>query len=388
MSSCRPALEGLLLATLGWWCTSAGAATLPSANPSLQTRNVVLIVPDGLRWEEVFEGAEQALLNDKEGGSWLDEATLHKHFWRDDVAERRKVLFPFLWGTLAKHGQLFGNKALGSSARVTNGEAFSYPGYNEMVTGAPDKRIDSNEFGPNPNVSVFEWLNGLPDLHGRVAVFGTWQVFNDIFNRRRSGLTIQAGREPPKRGQLTPRDELLNELFRTTTPLDAEDAYNSFIHVAMLDYVKQHQPRVLFVGYGETDSWAHSGRYDQVLVSAHGVDRFVEQLWNTMQAMPQYRGTTTFIVTTDHGRGSGPVDWKEHGVEQPGSEDIWIAVMGPDTPALGERRHTPPVTQAQVAATIAAFLGKDFRKERPAAAPPLPGVIAPAGAKVASHSHD
>jgi hypothetical protein len=385
MRSRRSFLKTLLLATWGW-CTCAGAATPAGADtPTVHTKNVVLIVPDGLRWQEVFTGAEKALLNENEGGSWLDEPTLLKKFWRDDAAERRQALFPFLWGTVAKQGQLFGNKTLGSSARVTNGKAFSYPGYNEMVTGEPDARIDSNEFGPNPNVSVFEWLNRLPEFHDRVAVFATWGAFNDIFNRKRSGLMVQAGPEPPNHGKLTLRDELLNELYRTTTLLDADDTYNSFVHVAMLDYVKQHKPRVLFVGYGETDSWAHSGRYDQVLLSAHGVDRFIEQLWTTMQAMPEYRGSTTFIITTDHGRGSGPVNWKDHGVKQPGSEDVWMAVIGPDTPALGERRDVPPVTQSQIAATVAAFLGKDFRTARPSAAAPLPDVIAPREAKALAH---
>jgi len=353
---------------------AAESATQP-VQPRLRTENVVLIVPDGLRWQEVFTGAEKALLNDKEGGSWLAEKTLLENFWRDDVAERRRLLFPFLWGTVAQQGQIFGNQALGSSARVTNGMAFSYPGYNELVAGFGDPRIDSNEFGPNPNLNVFEWLNGQPDLRGRVAVYATWGTFADIFNQKRSGLHIQAGAQPPKSGTLTPRDELLNELYRTTTLLDADDPYNSFVQVAMLDYVKQAGPRVLFVGFGETDSWAHSGRYDLVLTSARQVDRFIEQLWNTMQSMPQYRDKTTFIVTTDHGRGSGPVDWKEHGVDSPGSEDIWIAVLGPDTPALGERRNAPPVTQAQVAATVAALLERDFRKAAPRAAAPLPDVI-------------
>ena len=369
-------LLGCLLLAMSGRSVCVAAALPGEPVAALKTRNVVLIVPDGVRWQEVFTGAEKALLNGREGGSWIDEATLLSTYWRDDVRERRRIIFPFVWGTVAKNGQIFGNKTLGSSARVTNSELFSYPGYNEMVTGAPDARINSNKFGPNPNVSVFEWLNALPDLRGRVAVFGTWGAFNDIFNGKRSGLTIQAGLDPPKHGEnLTPRDELLNELYRTTTPLYANDAYNSFVQVALLDYVKQHQPRLLFVGYGETDSWAHSGRYDEVLAAAHGVDGFVEQLWNTMQAMPEYRGTTTFIITTDHGRGSGPVEWQEHGVQQAGSEDIWIAVMGPDTPALGERSHASTVTQAQIAATVAAFLGQDFRKARPAAAAPLPDVI-------------
>lgn len=366
----------LLLMAFSARATDSGTGT-NDARQNLRTENVVLIVPDGVRWQEVFTGAEKALLNDKEGGSWLDDKTLQDNFWRDDVAERRRLLFPFIWGTVAQQGQIFGNQARGSSARVTNGHAFSYPGYNELIAGFGDPRIDSNEYGPNPHLNVFEWLNSQPDLRGRVAVYATWGAFDDIFNQQRSGLHIQAGTQPPKTGKLTPRDELLNELYRTTTHLDADDVYNSFIQAATLDYVKAAQPRVLFIGYGETDSWAHSGRYDLVLAAARQVDRFVEQLWTTMQSMPQYRGKTTFIVTTDHGRGSGPVDWKEHGIDSPGSEDIWIAVIGPDTPALGERHDVPPVTQAQVAATVAALLGRDFRQAAPRAAAPLPDVIAP-----------
>jgi hypothetical protein len=116
-----------------------------------------------------------------------------------------------------------------------------------------------------------------------------------------------------------------------------------------------------------------------VLDSAHRMDHFVHQLWDTMQAMPQYHGTTTFIVTTDHGRGSGLTEWKEHGVEEKGSENIWIAVMGPDTAPLGERSHVAPVTQAQIAATVAAFVGKDYHHDVPKAALPIAGVLSAAG---------
>jgi len=45
--------------------------------------------------------------------------------------------------------------------------------------------------------------------------------------------------------------------------------------------------------------------------------------------------------------------------------------MGPDTPALGERRIVPPVTQAQIAATLAAAVGMDWVKAS-GAAPALP----------------
>jgi len=350
----------LLALTVFQPATRAQTATPP------KTRNVVLIVSDGLRWQEIFTGADPSLMNEKNGGIWDKEQELRREFWRADADERRKALFPFLWTTVAARGQIFGNQTKGSIARVTNGFAFSYPGYNEMLSGHPDPRINSNEFGPNPNLTVFEWLNGLPDLHGRVSVYATWQTFKDIFNVRRSNLPLQVGWDLPYRGKLTPRQELVNQLYRFTTRLDDGDVYNAFLQIPLLDSLREQQPRVLFVGY------------DLVLHSAHLFDHFVGELWNTLQGLSAYRDQTTFIITTDHGRGSGPIDWKEHGVEQPGSENIWIAVLGPDTRALGERTHTAQLSQAQIAATVAALLGKDYRQAVPAAAAPIAEVLASA----------
>jgi len=340
-----------------------------------KTRNVVLIVSDGLRWQEMFTGADPLLLNEKNGGIWDKEADLRRTFWRDDVNERRKALFPFIWTTVAAHGQLFGNQLKGSVARVTNTFWFSYPGYNEMLSGHADARVNSNEFGPNPNVTVFEWLNGLPEFKGRVSVYATWATFRDIFNVGRSHLPLQVGWDPPYKGNPGPRGAVVNELYRTSTQLEDTDVYDSFLQIPLIDSFAQAQPRVLFVGYGETDNWGHMGRYDLLLHAAHSFDHYVEQLWNTLQSLPAYRDQTTFILTADHGRGSGPSEWKDHGVEEKGSDNIWIAVMGPDTAPLGERTQTHEVHQAQIAATIAALLGQDYRKAVPQAAPAIEEVV-------------
>jgi bisphosphoglycerate-independent phosphoglycerate mutase (AlkP superfamily) len=117
---------------------------------------------------------------------------------------------------------------------------------------------------------------------------------------------------------------------------------------------------LVFVGFGETDEWAHAGRYDLYLNAAHHVDGFVQRLWDTVQSMREYRGKTTFILTADHGRGSGPQSWKDHGEKVEGAEGDWIAIIGPDTPSVGERTAVPPLTESQIAATIAALLGEDF----------------------------
>ena len=276
----------------------------------LKTQNVFLIVSDGLRWQEIFTGADSLLMNHEYGGIWDNEDTLRRAFWRATPDERRAALFPFLWGTVAKSGQLIGNQLEGSVAHVSNGLAFSYPGYNEMLTGSPDPRINTNDFGPNPNVTVFEWLNAKPDLHGQVAAFGTWSTFKDIFNQGRSHLPMLTGWDPPYSGAvLTPRQRVLNEVYASTIRFDAEGSYDAFMQIPLLDQLASAHPRVVFVGYGETDTWAHAGRYDLVLRSAHAFDEYVRQLWNTVQSLPSYKGRTTFIITCDHGRGSGLVDW-------------------------------------------------------------------------------
>ena len=114
-----------------------------------KTQNVILVIVDGVRWQEVFTGVDPTLLTDA-GGSWTAGDELKRKYWNDDPRIRRRLLFPFLWDTVATHGQLFGNQQAGSVAHVTNTRWFSYPGYNEMSTGVADARIDSNEYGPNP----------------------------------------------------------------------------------------------------------------------------------------------------------------------------------------------------------------------------------------------
>src|SRR5204862_7548200 len=144
------------------------------------------------------------------------------------------------------------------------------------------------------------------------AAFGTWDVFADIFNRSRTKRVIRAGWEVPPKPR-SPRVTLLDELYRSTMRLWGDLAYDSFMQADVIDYLYTSHPRLLFVGYGETDEWAHAGRYDQVLHSAHRFDGFVAQLWRALQSDGEYRDRTTLIITTDHGRGSGPTEWKSHG---------------------------------------------------------------------------
>lgn len=335
------------------------AAARATCAADLKTQNVVLITTDGLRWQEVFTGAERELINKQHGGV-ADAKAIEEKFWRETPEARREALLPFFWNKIAREGQLYGNLPKGSSAQITNTMKFSYPGYNEILTGFADPSIDSNAKKPNLNFTVLEWLHRRPGFGGKVAAYSAWDVVPYIINRDRCGFPVMGGWEPLPEPEPNPRQQLLNELIADTTRPNAAEVIDSFLYQAVREHLLRHQPRVFYVGFLETDAWGHAGRYDHLLTSAHAVDAYIARLWDLMQTLDQYRDKTTFIISTDHGRGSGLVDWKNHGKAIEGAENIWMAFLGPDTPPLGERTNCDRVTQSQLAATLAALLGEDY----------------------------
>ena len=102
----------------------------------LKTQNVILITLDGGRWQEVFQGADKRIINNIKDDI-IKEAAF-KSFWVDNETQRRNLLLPFIWNTIALKGQLYGNKTKGSVMKVTNPYFFSYPGYNELLVGFND----------------------------------------------------------------------------------------------------------------------------------------------------------------------------------------------------------------------------------------------------------
>ena len=345
---------------------------IPAQTP--KTRNVILVMTDGLRWQEVFAGADAALMT-KESGKVTDVPALKTAYWRDTLQARREALMPFLWNTIARQGQLFGNRELGSEASVANGKNFSYPGYNETLSGFADDSIDSNDKTPNPNVTVMEWLHQKSAYQGKVAAFAAWDVFPYIFNRDRAGFPVNAGWEPFAVTPMTQQLKMLNLMKAQLPRVWPDEPFDVLPFQTSLEYLKIKKPRILYLSLGETDDWAHDRDYRLYLDAARRVDDYLKALWETAQSMPQYRGATTLIVTTDHGRGETPANWKSHGKEVPESKYIWMAFLGPGTKPLGERSHIPAVQQNQISATLAALLGENYATAQPKAGKPIRDVL-------------
>lgn len=330
-------------------------------------KNVFLITLDGLRWEEVFTGADEWLLNNDDYTNNRDEVAAR--FWRDTPDARREALMPFFWSEIAGNGTLWGNQHLGSIGEVTNNRVFSYPGYNEILTGFDDPRIVSNDKIPNPNTTVLEWVNGQPGFEGRVAAFGSWDVFPYIVNERRSGVPVNAGFESAA-GELTEKEAWLNELQSQTPSPWTTVRLDVFTHNYALETLKQDRPRLMYISYGETDDFAHNGDYRHYLDAAYRTDAFIKDLWDWVEQDDQYAGKTAFLVTTDHGRGEQD-RWVGHGIDWEGSKAIWVAALGPgfehqgEVGRTGDGRDIPPVYQNQMAATVAELLGLSYTNRVP-----------------------
>jgi len=321
------------------------------------SQKVILITLDGFRWQELFSGIDEELLNHEKYTSIQEE--LKKSFWRNNSKDRREVLMPFVWRTIAQIGQIHGNRDFGSQVNLTNKHWFSYPGYNEILSGnADDERIDSNSKTPNPNTTVLEIVNEDSRYKGKVAAFTSWDVFPFIINESRSGVPVNAGFELASGNDLTKNEQYLNKLQKVTPSPWSTVRLDVFTHHYALEYLKKEESNLVYISYGETDDFAHNGDYDAYIKSANTTDNFIKELWNFTENNSFYKGKTTFIITTDHGRGTSPLDtWRDHGSDIVGANEVWLMMFGYGVKPQGEITTTKKLYSNQIAATIANILG-------------------------------
>ncbi len=326
-----------------------------------ETRNVILVTADGLRWQDLFRGIDPLLMNEKDAGM-EDSSALRKQLWREAPRDRRAALMPFLWGTLASKGVLLGNLDVKSSVRVTNSYLVSYPGYSEILTGrAQDDAIRGNDPVQNPAETVLEFLRRKLALEQpQVALFGSWDRFVQIGESRPGAIVINAGRNSLAERAATPRLRELDDLQSRMLMPDESMRHDYITFQMAFEYLKTAHPRVMHIALGETDDWAHAHNYDRVLRMIQEFDTCLRQLCEYLESDPEYRGRTLLVLASDHGRGSTLQDWDSHGSKVPAAVQIWAGFFGPGVPATGEASGVPDAFQRDIAPTILDQLGIDY----------------------------
>ena len=332
----------------------------PSEKQKKQIQNndtsekVILITLDGLRWEEVFQGIDSLLLHNKNYTKSKD--ILIPYFWDTNPEKRREKLMPFFWNTVVKEGFILGNRSVGSKVNLTNTHRFSYPGYNEILSGrADDENIYSNDKIPNPNKTILE-LGSEQGYKNSVAAFGSWDRFKFIINESRSGIPINDGYNPAPGDGISEKETYLNHLQKQAIMPWASVRQDVFTHNYALEYMKRKHPKLIYISYGETDDFAHDGDYTHYILATRNTDAMIKELWEFCQRDSFYKGKTSFIITTDHGRGKEPKDWQHHGNTIVGSDEVWIAGLGSQIDTLGESMLNSQFYSNQIAQTIGEIL--------------------------------
>ena len=338
--------------------------------PVSLTKNIFIITTDGFRWQEVFKGADSALIRDARYVK--DTALMRRQYWDDNTEIRRQKLLPFFWSVISQQGQLSGNRDFENDMNVANLYKISYPGYNEIFTGFADRKFIPNLAVRNHNSNIFEYLNHKKEYRGRVAAFSSWNIFPFILNEAGTNLPVNSGYEMLAESEDS-LPSLINQVQKNVLHKTGT-RHDMLTYASAKTYIEQEHPRVVFLGFGETDESAHKGEYDRYLQKAHQVDEMIAELWYYVQTEPFYKNNTTFIITTDHGRGKNNSNWQSHGFWISGSGQTWMAMLGSGIVPAGERKEKQQTYQKQIAATVSMLLGENFSGNHPVskAVPLLP----------------
>jgi hypothetical protein len=156
----------------------------------------------------------------------------------------------------------------------------------------------------------------------RVAVFGLGCV-SHIFTS--GAISQSAGLETKFAAEEIKAPSAVVQLCGCDSVVAGFDLRYFLFHAAM-DWSAAQKACLMFVGFGETDEWAHPGRYDHYprpLVTWTACSAALE----TANPWAVSRQDDVHYYCRSRRRGSGPTDWKNHGEKIAGAE-VLIAVIG------------------------------------------------------------
>lgn len=322
------------------------ATRSPAALDSLSTAqkyldpelaNVILVVVDGVRWQEVFKGVDERI-DDKD----------------------KAPTFSWLRGKGSTEGFLWGDPRKGEIVEVANRFWNSLPAYQSIFAGATQPCI-SNACGRTKATTLQERLTDSEATgfsNANVATIASWGKVALAVGHEVGSSFVNAGNEPLFDGEIDEELKQINARQKKDPPPWGASRKDKYTFQQALRYLKVHEPRFLYLSFGDADEWGHRGNYREYVKSVRFYDEALKTLVQTVDAMKDYGESTTILVTTDHGRGSLS-DWGEHGSGYPGSQKVWIygrnALTADSKIALS--RPTRKITHLDIRPTIEALFG-------------------------------
>jgi hypothetical protein len=303
---------------------------------------VILVVIDGVRWQEIFQGPEIGLA---------------RRQWMLGKLPKVADMLPVMYKRFFAGGVAIGGKGAGFTA---SGPAFvSLPGYLEIMTGHPTVGCTTNQCEATTEPTLADEVRSLPDTKLEdVAVISSWEVIDRAASRDGSRIVVSAGRHGGVNRHKVRVNDAAKRAFdegEQSVPFPGGYDYrpDRFTAPIALAYVAEQKPRFLFVGLGDTDEYGHGNDYPRYLESLGFADTFLGSLFETLDGLGEYGKNATVFVTSDHGRAK---DFRNHG-KAPESGRTWLLAAGAGIPVRGSLSLPNVRRLADIAPTIRVLLG-------------------------------
>lgn len=321
---------------------------LPTPAPAVAKREkvsantVVVLVIDGIRWQEVFAGVDPKL------------ARRHGIGGDGRVASQ---LVPNLHALRTDEGAAVGAPGVGPPLLASGPVYRSLPGYMELLSGRSAEYCSSNRCGSVRYPTLIDQVS--EDEPGTAALFASWPHLLHAAALKPERALVSAGRTTGTNLELlygSPGRSALRDRALRAGPFPSKGDFRAdmFTAALALDYLNHERPRLLFVSVGEADVWGHANNYRAYLAALHDADAFVGQLLAASRRLNQAGHRTTLIVTTDHGRDAHA---REHGPKIPESARVWAMAAGFGVQRRGDVPLEGSKTLSAIAPSVLCLLG-------------------------------
>lgn len=290
---------------------------------------VVLVVLDGVRWQDVFLGTDPDLAK--------------TYLLPPSEVVGPEVLVPTLHRLATQDGLAFGVPGHGEAMFASGPSYVSQPGYIEIFSERRPLGCATNDC---PRTTEPTFVDTIAEAtSGDAVVISSWEVVGRAAAVRPERLVVSTGQaRGENQGELRvdARATRALEIGRIALPWPGHGEYrpDKFTREIALAYLEARRPRFMFLGLGDTDEHAHLGDYRSYLRALHEADATIGALLETLERMGEDGRHTTVLVTTDHGREKAFIG---HGGHAPESSRVWMIAGGnvrPDGPvALAKPAH-------------------------------------------------
>lgn len=270
-------------------------------------KNVVLVILDGVRWQEFFFGVDPSLSKNDSG----------------DV-------FPNIWKDLIHEGITLGDHKKSGEMTVSNPALISLPAYQSIMAGQT-QGCWTNSCGRIGVETLQERLvRELKTNKRRIATIASWEKIPNAVEHVAGTTFVNAAFQPLDDGEFDPEFDAINEAQKKDPPPWGGARFDRYTFAHALHYLKKHEPRFLFISLNDSDEWGHRSDYPRYLATLRQYDAWIKELVDTLKSMGEHGSNTTLLVTTDHGRGDDKA-WANHGAFWPSSKYVWLYGRSPHT---------------------------------------------------------